>query len=370
MVIGEIKVKKRVKNIFNNLSKKPDIIVIKNSIEPFIDNNFFYVTGLEKGIFEGAVAILHSDGNLDLLVSELEEESAKKSDVNLHVYKNKNDFEEYLIRFISSAKKIGINFAGLSHKDFNKFSEKFTKSKFVDISDALAKTRLIKDDFEIAQIKKSCRIADEVMKKIPELLKEGVYEYEVAAEIDYLFQKNGADKPAFETISSFGKNTAEPHYSHGDTKLRKGDFALFDFGVCFRKYNSDITRTFMFGKANEKQKEMHRIVLNAQKIGFDTIKPGIKANEVHNAVNSYIDNTRFKGGFIHSTGHSLGLAVHDGEVGLSADCDVKLKENMVFTVEPGVYIPGFGGVRIEDDVLIQRDGVEIFTKTTRDLIEV
>jgi Xaa-Pro dipeptidase len=208
------------------------------------------------------------------------------------------------------------------------------------------------------------------MNSVPEFLHEGIYEYEIAAEIDYLLQKNGADKSAFETISSFGKNTAEPHYSHGDTKLKLGNFALFDFGANFRKYNSDITRTFVFGKPNDKQKEMYETVFTAQKIGFNLIKPGVKAKMVHEAVNSYIDSSKFKGCFIHSTGHSLGLAVHDGKAGLSADCDVELKENMVFTVEPGIYIPGFGGVRIEDDVLIKRNGIDILTESPRAFIEI
>jgi Xaa-Pro dipeptidase len=145
---------------------------------------------------------------------------------------------------------------------------------------------------------------------------------------------------------------------------------LFDFGARFRRYNSDITRTFVFGKAAEKQKEMHEVVLAAQEVGFETIKPGIKANEVHNAVNSFIDGGMFKGCFIHSTGHSLGLNVHDGGAGLSSDCDVELKEGMIFTVEPGVYIPGFGGVRIEDDILIKKDRIELLTKSSRDFVEI
>lgn len=361
---------KRIKNIFNKLEKKLDAIIIKNSAEPYIDNNFFYVTGLEKGIFEGSMAILHPDGNIELLISELEAETAKKTGAKLHVYEKKEDIDILLKKNFSSLKKIGINFDGISHKDFCKLTDRFPKSKFIDVSDELAKTRLVKDEFEIELIKKSCAIADKVMKTIPSILHEGMYEYEMAAEINYLMQKNGADRPAFETISSFGKNTAEPHYSHGDTRLNKGDFALLDFGACFKRYNSDITRTFVFGKATEKQKEMYEAVLAAQEVGFETIKPGVKANEVHNAVNSFIDNGKFKGCFIHSTGHSLGLNVHDGGAGLSSDCDVELKENMVFTVEPGAYIPGFGGVRIEDNILIKKDGIELLTKSSRDFVEI
>lgn len=361
---------KRVQNIFKNLEKKPDVIIIKNSTEPYIDDNFFYVTGLEKGLFEGSAAVLFSDGNIDLIVPELELETAKKADVNIKVYKNENDFQNVLKDSISSSKNIGLNFNGISHRDFCKLKDGFPSLRFFDVSESFAITRLVKDEFEIDLIKKACEMADKVMGKVPQILHEGMCEFELAAEIDYLMQKNGVDKPAFDTISSFGKNTSEPHYSHGDTQLNNGDFVLCDFGGSFRKYKSDITRTFMFGKPGDKQKDMYETVLEAQRIGFNTIKPSLKAHEVHNAVNSFIEGTKFKGRFIHSTGHSLGLAVHDMGAKLSSDCKVELKENMVFTVEPGVYIPGFGGVRIEDDVLIKRGGIEILTKSPRQLIEI
>ena len=115
---------------------------------------------------------------------------------------------------------------------------------------------------------------------------------------------------------------------------------------------------------------MYDTVLKAQQVGINKIKPGVKTCDVHNAVSSYIDSTKFKGCFIHSTGHSLGLAVHDGGAHFSIDSDVILQENMVLTVEPGVYIPGFGGVRIEDDILVKKDGVEVLTHSSKKLIEI
>jgi len=362
-------VEKRVKNIFKNMEKKLDAVLIKNPGDPCVDDNFFYVTGLDKGVFEDSIALAYPDGEVDLLVSELEAEIAKKASVNLYVYKNKKTFDDFLKKNLSNLKKVGLNFEIISHRDFCMLKKKYKKPKFFDVSEGLAKTRLVKDEIEIKLIKKSCQIADKVMKAIPGMLRGGMYEYEIAAEIDYLMQKNGADKPAFETISSFGKNTAEPHYSHGETRLKKGSFVLFDFGSCYHRYNSDITRTFVFGKADKTQKEMYKMVLEAQKIGFESITPGVKANKIHDAVNNYIEKTRFKGRFIHSTGHSLGLSVHDGG-GLSPKSKLVLRENMVFTVEPGVYIPGFGGVRIEDDVLVKKDGTEILTKSSRELIEI
>jgi len=361
---------KRVQTIFTNLEIKPDAILIKNAAEPYIDDNFFYATGLEHGLFDGAVALLFPDGKIDLIVSELESETAKNADAHLHIYTNKDDADELLKDVLSSFQTVGINFAGISHKAFCKLKENFPRVEFRDASEAFAKARLVKDEVEIAHIKEACKIADYVMEKIPDFVHDGTYEYEFAAEINYLMQKKGADKPAFDTISSFGKNTAEPHYTHGAIPLKKGDLILCDFGACLRKYNSDITRTFVFGTANEQQKTMYETVLKAQQIGFDTAKAGVTAHEVHDAVNTYIDSTQFNGRFIHSTGHSLGIAVHDGGVGFSPECNVELEENMVLTIEPGVYVPGFGGVRIEDDVIIKKDGIELLTTSSRAFVEI
>jgi Xaa-Pro dipeptidase len=360
----------RIKNIFNSIKTKPDIIIIKNSGESIVDNNFFYFTGLEKGLFEGCSAILFPDGKMDLLVTELESETASKINANIKIYKNKDDYNTLLKVSTNSAKKIGLNFNGITYRNVLNFYELFPNTDFIDISNNISKIRTIKDNYEIDLIKKAVSISDHVKEKIPDLIHEGMHEYELAAEINYLIQKKGADKEAFDTISSFGKNTAEPHYSHGETNLKYGDFILCDFGARYKRYNSDITRIFILGKPNEKQKAMHEKVLEAQKLAFDYIKQGVKGCDVHKEVESFINKSEFKGLFIHSTGHSLGLEVHDGGVSLGPESNIMLEENMVLTVEPGIYIPGFGGVRIEDNILVKKDGVELLSKSSRELIDV
>jgi Xaa-Pro dipeptidase len=337
-------------------------------LKMLLDDNFFYVTNLEQGLFEGSCAVLYPDGTLDVLVSELEAESARKSKAQITIYKTKDEFSGTLKRLLSPFNTIGVNTSGLSYFEFNKLTELFPQMNFVDVSDGFSKTRLIKDEEELQRIKQACLIADDTMAAIPDLVSEGISENELAAEINYSLQNLGAEKPAFDTISSFGKNTAEPHYGHGDVRLKGGSLILCDFGACYKKYNSDITRTFVFGKATEKQKEIYETVLNAQQIGFNAIKPGVKASDIHHAVSSFIDSTKFKGKFIHSTGHSLGLAVHDGS-GLAPDSGMVLQENMILTVEPGIYLPGFGGIRIEDDILVTKDGIELLTKSSHDFIE-
>jgi Xaa-Pro dipeptidase len=312
--------------------------------------------------------VLYPDGACHIMVSELEAESARQSNAQKTIYKTKDEYISCLKNLLSSFKTIGVNTDGLSAHEYNKLISLFPHITFVDVSDGFLKTRLIKDEQEIQHIKHACKIADETMATIPDIITRGMTEKELAAEINYSLQNLGAEKPAFDTISSFGKNTAEPHYAHGDASLQNGDFIVCDFGASYKKYNSDITRTFIYRGATEQQKAMLETVLQAQQVAFQMIRPGIKANAVHQAVHSFIESSAFKGKFIHSTGHSLGLSVHDG-LGFTPDNTMDLQENMILTVEPGVYLPGIGGVRIEDDVLIRKNGGELLTKSPRVLLE-
>jgi Xaa-Pro dipeptidase len=362
--------KERVKKIFPNIEEKIDAILIQNSNEPFIDDNFFYVSGLKNGIFEGCAAVLFPDGEIDLIVSELESEIASSSKSNLLIYKTRHDFESFLKKSLKGLVKIGVNFSKISFNDMMKLRKIIPDIEVFDTSLIFLNMRMIKDSREIESIKKACIVSDMVMDKIPDLIHENINESELAAEINYLLIKNGANKPAFDTISSFGKNTAKPHYNHGDTKLRAGDFVLCDFGANVDKYNSDITRTFIFGNANGTQKKIFETVLEAQNVAFNSIKQGVCARSVHKTVEDFINKTEFKGRFIHSTGHSLGLMVHDGGITLSSENNTIVKENMVLTVEPGIYIPGYGGVRIEDDILIKKETIEVLTKSSKILKEI
>jgi len=360
--------KQRIQHIFSQLQNPVDLILLKNGSAPFVDDNFFYVSGLDQGLFEGCVAVLHPDGGLDLLVSELEAGIARHAAADIFTYKNKDECSSELQRLIGPAGCIGINGSGLSYSEFCSLQGQFPKSTLSDVSTAFSCTRIVKDAEEIQRLAQACRIADETMAAVPDLIYEGMSEYELAAEINYSLQNLGAEKPAFDTISSFGKNSADPHYSHGETTLQKGNFIVCDFGACFKKYNSDITRTFHCGTTTRQMTEMYETVRQAQQVAFDTIRPGVQAVDVHQAVYSFIEGTAFTGRFIHSTGHSLGLAIHDG-AGFAPGNTMELKEHMVLTVEPGVYIPGLGGVRIEDDVVITKQGIELLTKSPREFTE-
>lgn len=355
--------KNRIRRIFDNIESDVDALVLKNDIQPYFDRSFFYVTGLNKGIFENAMAIVYPDGKTDVAISKLDA-ITKDSDMTMHTLENKKDLSSIIKKLLHGYKKIGINSRELTHHDYMLIKKNLPSVELVDVSTALLKTRMIKDKEEIKLIKEACRIASMVAERLPDIVSQqgsNASEHDVNVEIDYLLKKNGADHPAFETIVAFGSNSAIPHYIGGNTRLKKGDFMLFDFGAAFERYVSDVSRTFVYGKASTKQKKMYETVHEAQEIGFDCMKEGVTCEEVHRAVKKHIDKSEFKDRFIHSTGHTLGLAVHDGGGLAEGNKDV-LAENMIFTVEPGIYLSGLGGVRIEDDVLVKKNGVEILTK--------
>ncbi len=208
-------------------------------------------------------------------------------------------------------------------------------------------------------LRKACEIASKVADGIPNMLKIGIRESDVAGKICYQIHKEKASL-AFHPIVAFGKNSSRPHYTYGTKKL-EGGLALFDFGARYKCYCSDITRTFFYGKVPKKIMKMYEAVQGAQEIAFGIMKPGVKVGDIHRQVEVFIQKRGF-GKLIHSTGHSIGLSVHDGEV-LHPRSDIVLEKGMVFTVEPGIYLPDIGGVRLEDDVVIQADGIEILTRT-------
>ncbi len=343
-----------------------DCAVFLNGVEPHLDNAFFYVTGLTDGLFESCAAVVYPDGSMDIVSSYLEEESAKRADATLHLFKRPEEGEELLRSLLEGKRRIGTNAEELTHANFSKLDRMAPRAELVDISQEVREARSVKDEIELELLGRSCRIASEVAREIPARVREGMRESELAAELAYMMQRRGASRPNY-CIVAFGPNSAEPHYMGGEAALKRGDLALVDFGCVYKRYNSDITRTFVMGRASEKQRRIHETVFAAQALALDMIRAGVDAREVHAAVAGSIDGTEFRGRFTHSTGHSLGLAVHDGQ--RIFEHPLVLQESMVFTVEPGVYLPGFGGVRIEDDIVVTRGRPRVLTDAPRELVE-
>jgi len=355
----------RIENIFEWTEEKLDAVMILNSIKPHVDKTFFYLTGLTKGEFENCGLVIYPDLSAEMCVSKLESESASKSDIPMKVMEDREDLKEWLKEKLSDEDKIGVNASELTYKGYKKIKDS-TDAEIVDISDAIVEARNRKDDKEIKILDKAGDIASTAAEEIIEYIEEGMKEYEVAAELSYKMRKKGASGDAFEIISSSGPNSAEPHYTSGDRKLQKGDLLVLDFGALYKRYRSDITRTFIIGEASERQKKMYHTVLEAQKAALEMIEPGVEGADVHNVAKDIIDSTEFEGKFIHGLGHSIGLSTHDGS-GLSPNVDVTLEPGMVFTVEPGIYISDFGGVRIEDDIVVTDDGYKLLTDADKEM---
>jgi Xaa-Pro aminopeptidase len=227
---------------------------------------------------------------------------------------------------------------------------------------------ITKDNEEIRRVKKAVRIADKAFSEIIGMLKPGVIEKDIALEIEYKMRKLGAEKESFETIIASGQRSAMPHGRASDKKLRKGDFVTLDFGCLFHGYASDITRTVVLGKATEKQKKIYNIVLSAQKTACKAVKPGMPCNRVDGIARDIIMKAGYGDYFGHGLGHGVGMLVHDRPV-LSPQSNDILEPGMIVTIEPGIYISNWGGVRIEDDVLVTSNGGQILSKSPKDLLE-
>jgi len=364
---------KRIERIFHCArelgEEKLDAVVFANAVEPHIDMGFFYITGLAEGVFENSAAIAFSDGSAALVTSILEESTAKKSGMDLFINDGSAEWEKNMKKALGRSKRVGFNSHEMTYSTYQSLKKTLPKVSFVDISGAVQQARLVKDKIEIEHTKEACRIASIAAEKIVEKLCAGVKEYEIAAELTYMMQKEGASGNSFNSISSFGANTAEPHYLAGNAVARKKETVLLDFGCTYKRYVSDITRTYFIGKADKNQRKMYETVQQAQHIGLDAIGPGVDGAKVDRLVRDFIDRGEFKGKFIHSTGHSIGLSVHDGGT-LNHKKELILEPGMIFTVEPGVYIPGKYGVRIEDDVLVTKKGMEVLTTAPKALLQI
>ena len=229
--------------------------------------------------------------------------------------------------------------------------------------------RSIKDMHEIELMRKAIAISDETYSVVTSKVHAGMSEKDVALLIDYTNRKLGADKDAFDTIAASGPNSACPHASPTDRILQVGDLLKMDYGARREKYNSDITRTVCIGEPTDKQKEIYSIVLDAQIKAIETIAPGKTGKEIDAIARDYIASRGYGDNFGHGLGHALGIHVHDGP-GFSRLSNIVLKPGMVITVEPGIYIEGWGGVRIEDDILVTETGYEDLTNATKELISI
>lgn len=268
--------------------------------------------------------------------------------------------------------KKGINNLSFETKDLNyhlysEFQKKLKLESLNPVKSLVEDLRMIKDDSEIEKIKKAVAIADQGFEFLVDFIKVGKTEKEIALELEFFMKKAGGEANAFDFIVASGKRGALPHGVASNKKIEDGDLVTIDFGTVYQGYHSDITRTIAVGEPESKLKDIYELVLTAQQKVISEIKAGMGCFEADKIARDFIAEAGYKDNFGHGLGHGLGLEIHEGPR-LSYTADAELKAGMVVTDEPGIYLSGLGGVRIEDDLVITETGCEVLNSAPKELI--
>lgn len=326
----------------------------------------FYLTG--KWIYPGermVTLLLKDNGEHKLIINKLFPVTEDLG-VELVWYEDTNNPIEVLSKYVDNTEKLGIDKTWPSHflislMEINGAKGYVNSSLIIDI------LRMIKDEEERELMRESSRINDKVMKALWSELEEGKTEKYYANRLRELYEKEGVYKFSFPPIIAFSPNGSDPHHDTGNSVLKKGQSIVIDMGGVYNSYCSDMTRTIFFGEEpDEEDRKVYEIVKNANLKAIATVKEGVKFSDIDKAARSYIEEMGYGEYFTHRTGHSIGIETHDfGDVS-SVNDDV-VKEGMIFSIEPGIYIPGKIGVRIEDLVMVKKDGVEVLNSVTKEL---
>lgn len=343
--------------------KKLVAAIPANATLIFSPENLYYFSG-----FTGGEGMLYIDKSRLLLFTD--------SRYTVQAKEQSPDFEVIdtatmsVSQFLkdNGEKAYGFEDDFITFSDYAGLKRATQKSVFTPVSSHIDKLRMIKDAHELSLIKKAARIADEAYSYILGKIAAGKTEREISLDLEYYMLTHGADGLAFETISASGIRSCMPHGVATDKVIESGDFLTLDFGCKYQGYCSDMTRTVVVGKASEKQKEIYATVLEAQKCALSAVRSGELTQAVDEAARGVIENAGYGKNFGHGLGHSLGLKVHESPSCSPRSVEV-LTENMMMTIEPGIYIDGFGGVRTEDLVCVTADGYENFTTSEKELIE-
>ncbi|MBI1334976.1 MAG: M24 family metallopeptidase [Armatimonadetes bacterium] len=263
--------------------------------------------------------------------------------------------------------KLGFESPYVTYAQYLTYQEKISGVEWVPAGDLIENLRMIKSPAEVEKIKAACALTDKCFDHIKRLVQVGVSEFEIQLELEFFFRRNGATC-AFDPIIVSGANSARPHGKATEKPLAEGDLVTFDFGAKIAGYCADMTRTVVVGKASDRTRDIYGTVLRAQLACLDMMKPGVVAGDVDAKAREVFGEMGWAENFGHGLGHGLGILVHDtGRLGVGSK--TVLEPGQIWTVEPGIYFEGFGGCRIEDDVLITETGIEIFNHSTKDMLE-
>jgi Xaa-Pro aminopeptidase len=333
--------------------------------------NIAYLTGL----FASTATLVAGPDSMVLLVDgrytgPARARQAELDGLEVQVVGATSSVEEATVEAVSrsSPSRIGFEAAHLTVKRFEDLAGRGLKSSLAATQGVVEGLRMVKDAWEAGRLREAAaRLSDAAKCIIPKAL-AGMREREIAGLVDAELRRVGFDKPAFDTIVASGPNSAFPHYRTGDRRLEAGDFVVLDFGGMLDGYAVDLTRTITVGPATDKARGLLEVVVAAQAAAFEAIQLGRPATDMDEAARRVLEQAGLGEAFSHGTGHGLGLEVHEGpRVGrVRPELPVEpVQEGMVFTLEPGAYIPGWGGVRIEDDVAVTARGAEWLTDVPR-----
>lgn len=325
--------------------------------------NIFYYSGFTS---EDAYLLISHDTCLIITDSRYTIQAHEQAK-GFEVLDIKDGFEKVFSR--TNAKYIGYEENIMSVREYKHIRSRLRQNQdFIEMQNLIDEPRKIKDEKEIKKIAEAESIGDEAFSHILNEIKPGKTEKEIALELEFFMKRQGAEALSFDTIAASGKRSAMPHGVATDKKIEEGDFLTLDFGCVFEGYCSDMTRTIVIGKASERQKEIYNTVLNAQTSAIDVIHEGIPCSEVDNIARSIINEAGYGDKFGHGLGHSVGIEIHESP-SFAPKCSEKVRNGNVITVEPGIYIDGFGGVRIEDLIAVHDGTVTNLTHSPKELIE-
>ncbi len=354
----------RIKTLFEECPA--DVVLIRAG--PLGNSaNFEYFSGLDAKRFENHTLILEKNASKPILmISSLEKEARSPSNIRVFEMKNHTQLNSFLRKKIRG-KKVGIDFATHPYAKVRVLEKEFKPKKVIDIAPAVSRIRGIKTKGEIKNIQTACKITVEILNKIPEFVRTHHTEASLSERLKTEAFKTVSEL-AYPPIVAFGTNAGVPHHIPDQTKIGKKNFLLIDFGVKYRGYCADISRTLFCGKPSEEDAWKYWVVYQAQQNALGTAKAGTRANAVFHAANEFIRKS-LRLEIPHALGHGLGLNVHDYPTRMAADEKWTLQNGHVLTFEPAIYTKKFG-IRIEDDAVIQNGEARRLTHAPHELISV
>ena len=330
-----------------------------------------YYTGLRMNTASFSILLI-SQQDIKYVVARLDLKRAQRDCWIKEILPFPEDTPDYLTvlnHYFHKRKitRVGVELPELNYDTFQYLQEKLSNAHFENIASEVGRLRMIKSEEEIQIIRKSAQIADKAMQEALKAARAGMKEHEITAVAMYTMLKEGAENSSFEIFLASGENSWLPQRYASDKALNPNELILLDMGAIYQGYCSDITRTFSVKETTLEQKRLFQDVLRIQQETIQSLRPGVQAGEIDYIARQKIQELGYGDYFPHLTGHGLGLDIHEGPIIDKGRTDI-LEKNMVVTIEPGVYLPGVGAVRIEDMVLITEGGYEVLTQTKRDLI--